>query len=86
MRLPRSNAQSYAASALDDVQTNPPLRPHSDLIDAVEFIYVIGMISAIPSSPSPRTSIRSSQASSTSSIAAMSAIEHPAAMFGRMTC
>ena len=58
----------------------PPFLPHSALISAVEFIYVMGTTEFVPSRSS-----RSSQASSTSPVGAMSAIEQPAVMLGRMT-
>ena len=33
-----ANAQSSATSALDDVQTTPPLRPQNALMSALEFM------------------------------------------------
>ena len=58
----------------------PPFRPQRALISAVEFIYVMGITELGPSKPS-----RSSQASRTSSVGAMSAMEQPAVMLGRIT-
>ena len=42
-RRPRANAQRSTFSALDDVQTMPPLRPQNALRFAAEFMYVTGM-------------------------------------------
>src|SRR5699024_850173 len=84
-RLPRSKAHSSTVAAFDEVHTMPPLRPQNALIAADEFIYVTGMISARSSSDAPRTPVSCSQASSTWSIVAISAMEHPAARFGRIT-
>src|SRR5699024_9660141 len=84
-RLPRSNAHSNTVAALDDVHTIPPFRPQKALIAAEEFIYVTGIISALASLETPSASVSCSQASSTCSMVAISAIEHPAAKFGRMT-
>ena len=63
-RRRRSKAHSKVAAALDEVHTIPPLRPHSALMAAVEFMYVIGVMP--PSSAS--ASSRSSQQSRTSSM------------------
>ena len=78
---PRSSAQSNALSALDDVHTRPPFLPQWALIAAAEFIYVIGITRSVV----PRTDSSSSQQSKRSVGFAMSAIEHPAAIFGSNT-
>ena len=82
MRRPRSSAQARTLAAFDDVQTTPPCSPQKAFSAAAEFMYVTGTISSAP----PNSAASSRQAPSTSGCAAMSAIEQPAARFGRTTC
>ena len=86
-RCPRSNAHSSTVAAFDDVQTMPPCSPQNPLSAADEFMYVTGMTGTRPSASGsvPYSSSSCSQHSRTESMSAMSAIEQPAARFGRMT-
>ena len=85
-----SYAHSRIPAAFEEVQTIPPWRPQKSLSSAALFMYVTGIKHDSPSlavagSLNPDLLSISSQAISTSFRAAMSAIEQPARMFGRIT-